>query len=277
MEDKQTRLVRKLYESALGRVLLKLLVRPWVSKLAGAYMDSFLSKSLISSFVESNGIDIRDYEDKRYSSFNDFFTRKIKAENRPISMNPEDLVSPCDGMLSVHRISAESTFDIKGNICTIQELVRDKELADKYDGGLLLKFRLTVSDYHRYHYPDSGVKSDNTRIDGVLHTVHPIAAEHRKIYCENAREYFTLRSDNFGDMLYMQVGALLVGRICNNHEEAVVTRGQEAGCFEYGGSTVIVCLTENQAEIFPEYLDGNADGEVRVKMGETIGRALKRR
>ena len=148
---------------------------------------------------------------------------------------------------------------------------KDPELAKQYDGGTLLMFRLTVSDYHRYHYPDSGMKSDNTHIDGVFHTVHPIAAESRWIYSENEREYFILHSDNFDDMLMIQVGALLVGRICNQHEAAAVQRGHVAGWFEYGGSTVILCLKRGVAEILPEIREAARKAEIQVRMGQRIG------
>lgn len=273
-EDKQTQLVRKLYTTALGRFLLRILIRPWVSKLAGAFMDSWLSKIMIPGFVRKNNIDLsccEKTEIAKYRSFNDFFIRRIKPEMRPVDMEWDALISPCDGRLSVEAISMASRFQVKGRSYTMEELIQNEELAAQYDGGTLLLFRLTVSDYHRYHYPDSGIKSGNTRVAGVLHTVHPIAAESRWIYSENAREYFVLHSDNFDDMLMIQVGALLVGRICNQHEEAVVQRGQTAGWFEYGGSTVILCLKQGVAEILPEIQEAARKAEVCVKMGQRIG------
>ena len=273
-EDKQTQIVQKLYTTVFGRFLLRILIRPRVSKLAGAFMDSRLSKIMIPGFIKKNNIDLSCYEKTEkanYRSFNDFFIRRIKPELRPVAMEWDALISPCDGRLSVEEISMDSRFQVKGRSYTMDELIRDEDLAAQYDGGTLLLFRLTVSDYHRYHYPDSGMKSDNTHIDGVFHTVHPIAVESRWIYSENEREYFILHSDNFDDMLMIQVGALLVGRICNQHEKAVVQRGQTAGWFEYGGSTVILCLKRGVAEIFPEIQEAARKAEVRVKMGQRIG------
>lgn len=275
-EDKQTQFVRKLYTTAFGRIVLRILIRPWISKLAGAFMDHRLSKLMIRGFIKKNDIDMSCCEKTEYGSFNDFFIRRIRADLRPVDMEWDALTAPCDGRLSVHDITAGSRFAVKGNSYTMEELIRDAELARQYDGGTLLLFRLTVSDYHRYHYPDSGIKSGNTRIAGVLHTVHPIAAESRRIYCENQREYFILHSDNFDDILMIQVGALLVGRICNQYEEAVVRRGQTAGWFEYGGSTVILCLKSGVAEILPEIRDAAGTGEIKVKMGQRIGRYQSR-
>lgn len=274
-EDKQTRLVKRLYRSWAGRLVLRIITRPWVSRFAGCLMDSRISRILIPHFVSSNGIDMGLYEDRAYSSFNDFFTRRIKPEQRPIATGHSSLIAPCDGRLSIRPIDSSCLFTIKGQNYSMNQLIGDSALATKYEGGTMLIFRLTVSDYHRYHYPDSGVKSSNTRIGGLLHTVNPVAAQERRIYCENAREYFVINSDNFGDILMMQVGALLVGDICNKHQQAIVRRGQEAGHFEYGGSTVILCIEKGMAEILPEIKTRASDNqELAVKMGQMVGIAI---
>lgn len=270
-DEKQQQLVRKLYQTLPGRRLLKVLIRPWVSRLTGAFLDCRISKLLIRRFVRSNQIDLSEFEEISYRSFNDFFSRRIRPECRPVAMEWHDVIAPCDGRLSVHPISQESRFLVKGHFYTMEELVQSRTLAEAYEGGMLLLFRLTVSDYHRYHYPDSGVKSGNTCIDGVLHTVHPLAAASRRLYCENQREYFILHSDNFDDILMMQVGALLVGKICNRHGEAVVQRGQTAGWFEYGGSTVILCFKKGMIRLLPEVQEAAESSEVKVKMGQAIG------
>lgn len=276
-ENKQATLIKKLYTTFWGRWILRLITRPWVSELAGRFMDSPLSKILIKGFVRKNHIDLEAYERTDYRSFNDFFTRKINLSLRPVSMQPGTLISPCDGKLSVYPIKKGDTVQVKGHSYTMGDLVQNGRIAGSYEGGVMLVFRLTVSDYHRYHYPDSGVKSQNTHINGVFHTVNPAAAGVRRIYCENAREYFTLSSENFGEILMMQVGALLVGRICNKHQKAAVRRGEEAGWFEYGGSTVIVCLGKRTVDILPELTKSSElNRETNVKMGQAIGFATWR-
>lgn len=77
------------------------------------------------------------------------------------------------------------------------------------------------------------------RIPGVFHTVNPLAGEIYPIYKENTREFSVLKSQHFGNILMMEVGALMVGRICNEKENCPVHRGEEKGKFEFGGSTVI--------------------------------------
>ena len=99
--------------------------------------------------------------------------------------------------------------------------------------------RLTVDDYHRYCYFDDGIKSENHRIEGVYHTVNPIANDHVKIYKENTREYTLMKTKHFGDALQMEVGALMVGKIVNHDGAGSMRRGIEKGYFQFGGSTSI--------------------------------------
>ena len=274
-DDLQTRIVRALYGRNPGRLVLRAITKPWFSRLAGGLLETRISKAAIKGFVNRYGIDINRYENEKYKSFNDFFIRRKKICFNEFSTRRNELAAPCDGWLTAYRISEKGRVTVKGISYTMEELVRNRELAKAFEGGTMLLFRLTVSDYHRYHYPDSGVKSDNTRIDGSLHTVNPIAAASRGIYRENAREYFTVDTDNFGKVLMMQVGALLVGRIHNRHSAAVVRRGNEAGWFDYGGSTVILCFREGTVKLKEEHsVREEENGEIHVETGQVIGKAV---
>ena len=271
-EDTKNRTLSFLYGTPLGRVIVSVMIRPWVSRTAGAVMDSRLSCLAIRPFVKRNQIDMSDYEDRKYRSFNDFFTRHIRPGVRPVDSDPTHLISPCDCKLSAYPITPDAKFRIKGRDYTMESLVRDGELAARFVGGTLLLFRLTVSDYHRYIYVDDGVKGPNIPIPGVYHTVNPIAGERFPVYQENTREYSILESAHFGTVLMMEVGAALVGRIVNHHGPGQVRRGQEKGRFEYGGSTVILCLQKGTAEIDGDILENTRkEIETVVKMGERIG------
>ncbi len=264
-----------LYETVLGRIILKLLTARWVSKLSGAFCNSRLSKPLIKKFVRNNNIDLSEYKKSEFSSFNDCFTREIKEELRPVSMAPEDLVSPCDGLLSAYKISEGTVFPAKQSQYTVESLLRDSELAHEFDGGTLLVFRLCVTHYHRYCYIDGGVKGDNIFIKGKLHTVRPIALENRAVFTENCREYTVMETDNFGKAIQCEVGAMLVGKIKNHDGKGVFEKGREKGMFLYGGSTVILILKDGAANI-PEHFFENTEGgiETPVKYGETIGKKI---
>ncbi len=274
-DNSQKSLLDILYRTVGGSIALKGLTSPVVSKAAGAFCNSPLSLNLIPSFIKKAGIDLTEYEPAVYGSYNEFFTRKIKAEARPIDMTPNALVSPCDSKLTVYKIDEDSIFDIKGVSYHVDEFLRSRKLAEQYNGGHFCIFRLEVSDYHRYMYIDNGCKSKNVRIDGFYHTVNPIALEKADIYRENTREFTVLHTENFGKVIHAEVGAMLVGKIKNHHRDKGYRfkRGEEKGMFEFGGSTVVLIFKKDTVEFDDDIVSNTQNGfETVVKMGEKIGR-----
>ena len=266
-----------LYKTRLGRILLKPLSSPAISKLSGLVLDSRLSAFLIKGFVRKNNINLEEYQTEGIKTFNQFFRRKIKAGLRTFDFNPEKLCSPCDGLLSVWKItdSDNTVIPVKQSQFTITSLLQNKELATTYRGGLCLVFRLCVNHYHRYSYADSGLKGCNVFIPGIFHTVRPIALESFPVFTQNSREYTIIESPVFGPLIQMEVGAMLVGRIVNHQGQGYAERGKEKGYFEYGGSTIILLLQKDKVKINPELLENSGRGiESPVKMGEVIGKAV---
>lgn len=271
-KNMQDRVLSALYGTKAGRALLGVLVRPAVSKLAGLFLDSAASKFLITPFIKRSGIDMSEYIETNYRSYNDFFTRRVKSSCRIADMEPGHLISPCDGKLTVYPITDNSLFTVKNTDYTLESLVRNKKLAKHYRGGTLLMFRLCVSDLHRYRFIDNGIKTKTHRINGVFHTVHPAAGDYYPVYKENTREFCILKSENFGNVLTMEVGAMLVGRIVNYSAKREVRRGEEKGRFEFGGSTIIICLEKDTAVIDEDIIANSTAGiETIVKSGEKIG------
>ena len=261
------------YSHRITRCIMKCFTHPAVSRLGGLVLNSALSARLIAPFVRANAIDLSLYEPCDYKSYNDFFTRKIKPACRPVNREEHILISPCDGKLSVYPIDETSVFHIKNSIYTLETLTRSKKLANKYKDGWCVLIRLTVDDYHRYCYVDSGQKTKNYVIPGCLHTVNPAAVDQVPVYKENSRAFTLLRSKRFGDILQMEVGAMMVGKISNHHGSGTVVRGEEKGYFEFGGSTVILLLEGGKADIDKDLLENTQDGyETLVKLGEAIGR-----
>ncbi len=259
-----------LYHTFLGRVILKILCAPWVSKIAGWYMNTILSKPLINKFVKNNQIDLSQFETQKFKCFNDCFSRKIKAENRPIQGNDVALISPCDGLLSAYTIHDDLVIPVKQSEYTISSLLKNQRLAHQYKDGICLVFRLCVHHYHRYCYPIGGQKNENVFIPGKLHTVRPIALESTAVFCENSREY-TVISSPVGQVLQMEVGAMLVGKIKNHHGSQAVNKGDEKGMFLYGGSTVILLLEKDTVPINKSYFDNTQKGEeTPVVMGQLL-------
>ena len=271
-EDGQDKLLAALYGHAAGRLLLKPLTAPCVSRLAGRLLSTKASCALIDPFIRRNRIDMTQFEDADYASYNEFFSRKIRPEARPVDMDPQHLISPCDSKLTVLPVTKDGRFTLKHTVYTVSSLLKNDALAGAYEGGYVLIFRLTVDDYHRYCYAADGEKTENTFIPGALHTVNPIANDVYPIYVQNSREYSLLRTDTFGDVLMMEVGALLVGKIVNHHEASSVRRGQEKGYFQFGGSTVVLLLEKDRVQLDEDIITNSRENcKTIVKMGEKIG------
>lgn len=265
-----------LYNTVSGRFLLKPLTSPRLSRICGRFLDSKLSSFLIEPFVKQNEIQLSDYKTTDIKSFNDFFSRKIKEGKRPIDMEGHHFIAPCDGLLSVWKIEDDTVFPVKQSRYTLSSLLHSKKLAQHYNGGYCIVYRLCVNNYHRYCYVDSGQKSKNFFIPGRLHTVRPVALREVPVFAENSREYTLIRTEKFGTVVQMEVGAMLVGRIVNHEGKGKAIRGEEKGYFQYGGSTIIVLTEPEQVHIREDILKNSALAkEVPVKMGEVIGHALE--
>ena len=253
-------------------MVLKLLTCPTISKIGGAYMDSKISKIHIKGFIRNNGIDMSQYEKADYKCFNECFTRKILKGERPIDTDHNVLISPCDGRLSAYRISDNSDFYIKQSYYSVKDLIEDSEKAPDYEGGVCLVFRLCVDDYHRYGYIDDGRIIENRYIKGKLHTVRPIALNRYPVFVQNSREYSIIETENFGTIAQIEVGALMIGKIRNHQANGPIKKGEEKGMFLYGGSTIVVLLEKDVAEIPEQYFERTAkDIETKVKYGSKIG------
>ena len=271
LNNHQSGLFRFLYDCSAGGFVLHGITHPLPSKLVGWFLNSGASKHLIPSFIRRNDIDVREFEEVPYDSFNEFFYRKIKAGERELDSSERSIVSPCDGKIQIFPINEDSRFEIKGLPYTIATLLRDAELAERYQGGTLMLIRLSVDDYHRYSYPVSGREKGSVKIKGRFHTVNPFAAERRAIYCENSREYSLIDTESIGTVLMMQVGALMVGKIVNKHAVGSVTRGEEKGYFRFGASSIVLCFEKDKIIPDADIVENTEKGiETKVRLGEKI-------
>ncbi len=268
--------LRFLYSgSPLGKLGLHLLVkRKFFSVAFGQYMSSKLSISKVQPFIEQYEMDMSPYivPEGGFQSFNDFFYRKIKPEFRPIG---EGMVSPADGrVLAFQDISDAQKFFIKGTEFDLRTFLQDEKLANKYQGGSMLIVRLAPVDYHRYHFPCTGKVSADKVITGYYYSVSPFALrKNLKIFLQNQRAFCTLSSEEFGDVLYADVGATLTGSIINTFTPGTVcAKGSEKGHFAFGGSTVVLLVEKGKIRWSDDLLKHTHEGmETYLKMGETIG------
>ncbi len=271
VDQSQNNLLKLLYSHVLGRCLLKVLTLPFITYLGGIYMNSFLSKHKIQPFIQKNQIDMSQYIVQDYHSYNDFFTRQIKRDYRPFSKDSHTLIAPADSKLTYYPIFQDTHLKIKDSLYSLEDLLQNQELAHSYQGGVCLIFRLTVDDYHRYCFIDNGTKEDDHYIPGIFHTVNPIANDYYPIYKQNARSYSLLHTENFDDVIYMEVGAMMVGKIVN-HSKTSFQKGEEKGYFEFGGSTIVMLLKANIIDIDEDIIKNSmTHDETRVLMGEKIG------
>lgn len=271
---KESNVVRFFYGTIIGRLIVRIFSIPLFSKIMGLFLDSKLSKFKIKSFIKKNNIDMSLYKEKDYKSFNDFFTREIK--NIDYSKNKNDFISPCSSKLSVYDINEEGLYRIKNSYYRIKDLVNNDPIYKEFIGGKLLIFRLEATDYHRYIYIDKGSKEKNVFVPGILNTVRPIVLKHFNIYKQNSREYTIMHTDNFDDVIQIEVGAIMVGKINNKHEEYTFKKGEEKGMFEFGGSTIVLMIKKDIVDLDSDIIKNSSDGfETKVSVGESIGKRKK--
>lgn len=261
-----------LYNTFAGRILLRLFIASKTfSKLNAISGSGKKSVKKIKPFIEQYNIDMTDFGDTAYESFNDFFIRKTLPGKRPFSVLKDDLIAVADSKLTVFDINDALEIEIKESVYTVDELLKDKGASQAFAGGTCLLFRLTVDDCHRYCFFDNGRQTGSKIINGCLHTVGPVSAKRYKVYKENFRVASFLETRNFGDCVYMEVGALLVGKI-HNHDITDYKKGDEKGFFSPGASTIVLLFKKDTVRIDDDIRAYSKKGiETKIKMGEKIG------
>ena len=152
----QDRFLEKLYKSVPGRAVVKVLVHPWVSRMGGWILSQKASCWLIPLFLKGHPMDESGWVKQRFTSYNDFFMRKLKSGQRPVEEDTARIISPCDAKLTVCPITEYGIMKIKHTPYTVKELLKSEKLARAYEGGYGFVYRLTVDDYHRYIYTETG-------------------------------------------------------------------------------------------------------------------------
>jgi phosphatidylserine decarboxylase len=266
-----------LYNNPVGEATLWALAkRKVVSSVYGNRMDRPSSVKKILPFVEAFDIDMSTARKQEFNSFNDFFTRKLKNNARPVDTNSTVTVSPADGKILAYSNIGNCDFIIKGYRFDIFSFLKNARLAQKYLDGTLVIIRLAPFDYHRFHFPVSGRVSSITRIDGDYYSVNPLALRKMtEIFCMNKREFSIISNLLFGDVVMAEVGATMVGSIVQTYTGNIVKKGDEKGYFKFGGSTVVLLFEKNKIRIDEDLLKNTLKGyETVIKEGERIGESM---
>jgi len=179
--------------------------------------------------------------------------------------------------MTFETVSEATRLWIKGREFTVGRLLGDayKGQAEKYNEGALAVFRLAPQDYHRFHSPVNGTIGPMTYISGEYYTVNPQAIRTTlDVYGENTRKIVPIDSPQFGRVMAVFVGAMMVGSIHTTVEESEsVQRGQELGYFAFGGSTIVVLFEKNMVQWDEDLsINGRACLETLVRVGMGIGR-----
>ena len=267
------RWMRLIYENPLGGAsLLWLVKRKAVSRIYGLYCRTPMSARAIPKFIDKYNIDMTGCNGP-YKSFAQFFSREKENVDFPAEANT--LGAPCEGLVSVFDdISPQQVIAAKGAHFSLAELFRDDDLARDYEGGTMVSIRLTPANYHRMHFFDDGVVTATRMIKGDLYSVSPLALNRvLRLYCRNKRALIQLSTENFGDVVLVEVGATFVGSIVHCFKDGQqVRRGDVASYFRPGGSLVLMFLKKGAFTPDGKLLDHTANGiETKIPIGEPLG------
>ena len=261
-----------------------------ISRGAGLLASStnpFIKNTFINWFANKYDIDMRDAIEQNpeaYASFNDFFTRALKPDARPIDTG-QSLVSPADGAISqLGAIEDGRIFQAKGQSFTLLELVGGKsEDAEPYQDGNFATIYLSPRDYHRVHMPLAGKLTHMTHVPGDLFSVNTVTAQHvPRLFARNERVVCHFETDR-GPMAVVLVGAMIVASIYTpwagivapqkkqvrhfNYQASktlTLEKGDEMGRFLLGSTAVV--LTPRNTLQWHEHLGENSP----VRMGQSI-------
>lgn len=269
--------VKLLYGNSSSILREFLSKNPFVSRFYGWWQRGFWTKSSIQKFIQKYGLNTAEFEKQDFASFDEFFTRHLKEECRPLAFGDKVAVMPADARYRFFpSINGKEIFSIKGRGMALRDLLQDEILAEQFEGGSMVIARLCPVDYHRFHFPLSGKASPARLIPGPLYSVNPWAlCCQPSILCENKRMVTTLENSHFGKVAYIEVGATCVGSIHQTYEaNKIVAKGQEKGYFSFGGSCLIL-LFEKDRISFDADLCGSSL-EIYCQMGQSLGQALNK-
>lgn len=253
---------------------------PFISAFYGYLQNRPSSIKKIDPFIQAFDMDASEFEKtpSEFISFNDFFTRKLKTEARPINSAANVAIIPADGRyLFYPNIKNADGFVVKGKKFHLADLLQDDALAAEYEEGSLAIARLCPTDYHRYHFPCSCKAGKTTLINGWLHSVNPAAVKKNiEIFTENKRTVCPLESEQFGKVLFMEIGATCVGAIHETYTpDTYCEKGEEKGFFSFGASSLILLFPPNKIQFDEDLLLASSQHlEIKCLMGQSMGHSI---
>jgi len=276
--------LKMMYASRSGRFGLQAIqldtVLKHLTEQQGKKMNSPKSASHIKDFIQFHNLNTQEIKNDldSFKTFNEFFYRQLKEGARVIAEpnNPNVAISPADCRLNVFETVNDATkIWIKGKEFTIPALFRNDDLAKRFDDCHMVIARLAPQDYHRFHVPVNCTIKERREIPGRYLTVNPIAINNEvDVYTENHRAVTVLESEEFGEIVYITVGATLVGSIFFTAEIGTkLKKGDEYGYFAFGGSTVLLFFKKDTIKFDEDLIVHSREPiETLVKMGSSLGK-----
>jgi len=253
----------------LSYTLLRLLPKNTLSRAVGAACRASaprpVVRAAIRAFARKYGVDASEAERpiEDYSTFTEFFTRRLKPGARPIAPGEPLPVSPVDGTVGeLGDIVDSRLYQAKGKHYTLAELIGGpsaEEDARPFAGGSFCTIYLAPYNYHRIHAPLGGSIQGYVNMPGQLWPVNPIGLRNvEKLFCVNER-LTTFLSTVRGPCGVVAIGATNVGRIRALYDDVVtnarrtrqparkmyeqpirVAKGAELAVFEMGSTVVVL-------------------------------------
>ena len=246
--------LRVLPRARIGRALGRLADRRWSGPVGRAVVGLYsrVYDVKLDECVQNGG----------WSSFDAFFTRRLRDGTRAVDPDPGVVISPADGRVeSMGPIDEGGSFVVKGRPYSVAELVGDEGEARRFVGGAGCVVYLSPRDYHRVHAPVSGTIRRIRSMPGDYYPVNEIGVQHvPNLFCRNRRVAIEIDAEgDLGRVTVVMVVAMIVGRITTFGIEAHdvplgdhvfepplrVARGDEIGVFHLGSTAVV--LVEKRA------------------------------
>jgi phosphatidylserine decarboxylase len=272
--------IRVLYKALGSREMERKRIKKMLKSLSvkqGKKYDDPASASQIEGFIAFHQLNMDEVllPTSEFRNFNEFFYRALKPNARPCSApdRPEIIVSPADCRSVVfNTIDDATSIWVKGKDYSISRLFGDAYPLDakRYNGGSMGIFRLAPQDYHRFHIPVDGVLGTPKTIEGEYYTVNPMAIRSAlDVYGENVRVVVPIDSVAHGRVMYVCIGAMMVGStVITRKPGEKVKRAEELGYFKFGGSTILVFFEPGKM-VYDDDLIANSKGALETLVSTT--------
>ena len=241
--------------------LLRVLPRTRITRAVGRVCDMTLppalSRAVVSAYARAYDVDLSEAAPLNgrgaYASFDEFFTRKLKAGARPDLAAADALCCPADGRLDASGLVHEQgRIVVKGSSYACADLLGCRQAAAEYDGGQFAVIYLSPRDYHRVHSPADAVLTEIRSYPGDLFPVNAVSERHiPQFLVRNRRVAMVLDSESYGQLTLVMVAAMIVGRVTVSGIDArdvplgihrpdrSLQRGEELAIFHLGSTAVL--------------------------------------